>query len=106
MRGNGGSTGGASLPLPPNTRGHPMAVHRAVTHRTSNDGLGLGRETKVARLDRADLGHEDGLRVGMASEKIEGKRNGPRGGLGRKQQQNNKNGPKKSFKIQRLSNQI
>jgi hypothetical protein len=56
MRGNRGGMGGASLPLPPNTGGHPMAVHR-----TGDDGLGLRREMKVAGLDSTDLGHEDGL---------------------------------------------
>jgi hypothetical protein len=56
MRGNRGGMGGASLPLPPNTEGHLMAVHR-----TGDDDLGLRREMKVAGLDSTDLGHEDGL---------------------------------------------
>jgi hypothetical protein len=56
MRGNRGGMGGASLPLPPNTGGHPMAMHW-----TGDGGLGLRRETKVAGLDSTNLGHEDGL---------------------------------------------
>jgi hypothetical protein len=58
--GKGGGTGGASLPLPPSTRGHPMAAHGAMAPAGAVAARALSEEgddprwAGLGRIDRAE----------------------------------------------------